>query len=239
MWVSVLEKFFPKKSWKKHYRKIIFYVLTVDNGLKPSFLWDFGPSVPSSVLSAFLKALKKSKLITLKISLVILKEDFFIANPNLVLQMLNGERLYVNVSDSLPKPISFERNERITKMIKFLKSELNNFENDEWKLDVGENFCVPTLFGLLLNYPVIYFYEDDYPSSSVKLRIFKVFCKFNFQNATERMEIYSFSFPQSLFDSHVDFCVASWFDRLPNVDQNFFSDLSIAKSVEDVNYFLL
>lgn len=239
MWLSVLEKYFPKKSWRRHYRKIIFYILAVDSGLKTSFLWDFGPSVSSSMLSAFLESLKTLKLTSLKIFLVILKEDFFVTNPNLVLQTLSQKRLYVNVSDHLSEHEIFEQNDLVEKMIDFLKIELNNLKKGKCKLELDENFCVPTLFGLLLNYPVIYFFEKNHTKSLFTLKVVKVFCKFNFENASERMEICSFSFPESLLDSRIDFCVKAWFDRLPNVNQNFYSDIVLEKSVENVNCFAL
>lgn len=237
-WASILKNHFPKKSWKKHYQKIIFFISSVNNGVKPSLLWDFGGCVTVEILSAFLNDLKILNMISKDVILIKVENDFLITNLNLALDRLNKNRLFIDVSKKLSEPVIIEENESVRKMITSLKAKLENFKRNEKFLDIEiNNLCVPTLFGVLLDYPIIYFYESSSLNALFRLKVFEVFCRP--KNGAERIAIYSFSIPESLCDPVVDIRVASWFDSLRIVNQSFFSDLSLESKIENVNCFIL
>jgi hypothetical protein len=121
-----------------------------------------------------------------------LNDDLFIVNVEQVLHNLE-ESIIVNCSKELDEPELFE--EQIDEK-DFLRRRLKLSENSFLNIVVdGEHFCIPTLIGLLIGYPVVYWYSKNSADSTcldgASLSLLQYF-------SNENNLIMSFSVPKSV-----------------------------------------
>ena len=188
-----------EKSWKKHLNLIAHQILGVDGGIKFGFLFDCG-FIETKRLIDLIKEIKSFGLIRNDIIIVQIGVDVIIFNLNNFLENVKIP-LCINISKSLQKPEILDILDSVVKMFKYINTQLEEFSdrsnNDlvlELKLDC--TFCIPTIFGYLIGYPVLYWYDvfesDDNCLGDVDLQVYQILC--------HRHLIYSFSIPSILSD---------------------------------------
>lgn len=240
MWLSVLEKHFPVSSWKKYYSKIIFYVFSVFFGLKPSLLWDFGPNITARQISKFVKDLKSFYNNTEHILIVVIGSDILLTNTSQCLKTLTAERFFIEIYKENCNLTTSMENENIRSAITFLSNKFRNCDDCEiWLLQPDHVVCPPSLFGLLLNYPVVYYFSSDYKPFCTTLKVFSVTCFFSFDYISERFQIFSFSIPKDLLNCNIDRFISNWYKSLKLPEVHIFSSLSMESTFEDVDALIL
>ena len=99
-------------------------------------------------------------------------------------------------------------------------------EDDAFTLELNADVNRSSVFGLLLGYPVVYWYRNvttaDNCLSHVPLRLFQVFAVDSTTDSQPTV-LYSFSVPEQLY-SHCQFTIDNWYLQLlslasrPSVD---------------------
>lgn len=186
-----------KSRFKKHWRTITCQIRAVNDGSNPKrgFLFDCG-ALDVDKLVDLVGCLKKAGLIVREVTVAVVKEDFFILNTRKFLSDLSGScPTVIDVSGSLKLPEKVISGS-IAKMFDEIKSQLiNNIEADVITLSLKDDWCVPTIFGYLIGYPVLYCLRSDQESNNlsfVELLVFQVLIQ------TE--VLISFSIPKAIYE---------------------------------------
>ena len=241
MWCSLLQKHFPGSVWKKHYSKIIFYVSSVLYGPKPSFLWDFGSVVDFRQIFNFIENLKLFLDNVDSLLIVVINDDILIVNTKECLKTLFFNRYIIQiVNNDKCQIIESEKIDQVKSIINVLADKFKQSHKcDFWILDSKQFCCPPCLYGLLLNYPLVYFFEFDYKPFQASLLVFSVSSQFSFKGETRKFLLFSFSIPKDLVTSEIELFVTEWFNSLKYSVKSNFSDLSMESSFEDVDALIL
>ncbi|XP_077988901.1 UPF0739 protein C1orf74 homolog [Glandiceps talaboti] len=219
-WKQNIQKYLPKPCRTK-VLEILSNVLAVQEEIKPSFLFDYA-MVDAERMQMFLSCSKATD--TLRS--LSLHGDVFIYNPKTLRNHLNNVAknsscFLVDVSGSLCQPkiasqdchqvVLRHVNEVLTALdeqsdIQIALSKEGAHQNVAYTLQPTEGWNIPSIFGILLGYPVVYWYgvDDDTPSnclSMVPLSVHKIFIR---PDNNEGKEIISFSVPADLEESFHD-----------------------------------
>lgn len=233
----------------KFYESLMVNIHAVDEGVKSGYLYDIG-SVTSDQLLNLLKELKQENLIKNNLNLIEIEMDYIIVN---VEELLTGnlvdnlqDRL-INVSDSIKQPCIVESLSVHNELESVFSGILQKLDTTKVKLcvlgsSIGCN--ISSLFGLLLNYPVIYWYLDSSAGNCLSME--KLVCvkvdvthsehkQQRFDQGSEpckshqgrelchrSITLYSFSFPHCMYD-HCKMVVDTWYSRVEDKINN--SDL--------------
>lgn len=203
-------------------------VLAVDLGLKPALLYDSNCS-SSEQVQQYLSSLQSLQLVSKSLFTLDLNGNSLIINKESALfhinEILSGISCVgvVDVSQSLKMPVLFEQlREEFINMMRKLQLLIQGFKQcDDCKpLYVGEqcedwNLC--TIFGLLLGYPVTYWFDQ---SKSYENCLTMTTLMVTTASATWVMDggnhtscLYSFSVPADLFPK-TQTLLKNWNSRL-------------------------
>jgi hypothetical protein len=173
-----------RNLWKHvEHIKNQFRFIDDDNCPKNAFLYDLG-TVDVDIMRQIIAKLQERKLISANIRLARLADDVFILN---IAKVLKSEHFghSIDVSGSLKEPMVIDQGDKrgmlIANMIKSVKDQLRERVNDGSVIDIvipddGSEWCVPTLFGFLINYPTLYFLQtNDNDTNCLGCRDLKVF----------------------------------------------------------------
>ena len=122
---------------------------------------------------------------------------------------LNDRVTVVDISKKLTEPQILDRNDFLRKMFEEIKGALNSTSEEEpiHTLNCLDSWNVTTVFGLFLNYPVIYWYEgEDNCLSNTDLVVVKV------ENVSNSRAVTQFSYPAKLRDDIEPF-LGGWFSE--------------------------
>uniref|UniRef100_A0A3Q3N5W4 Zgc:112163 n=1 Tax=Mastacembelus armatus TaxID=205130 RepID=A0A3Q3N5W4_9TELE len=221
-------------------------VLAVDLRLKPALLYDSN-SASAEQVQQYLSSLQSAQLVSKSLLILDLNGNTFIFNPVTVIsnleQVLHDSCIVViNVCHSLEKPtIADPRRAELKCMTQDLLLLLREFEQlreAEKPLYVGEkckewNLC--TVFGLLLGYPVIYWFDQtesfENCLSMTPLMVTAAAAVWQAGEVGHRCTLYSFSVPALLHEetrSNLEywrFCLQERFQQ-----QNVLQDLTICQN---------
>ena len=161
-----------------------------------------------------------SELLNLR-GMIIGSGDVIVYRKNNLLRHFEGNldsTKWIDVSQTLSEP-HILTDQIILSQIYQMKSQVQaqigrSLPNRSFCLKIDPTWNISTLFGLLLNYPVIYFYSDVQTGENC-LKQVDLQCNKIFLNAgeKERMLAYSFTFPKAL----IQICepaVETWFEKL-------------------------
>ncbi|XP_069489388.1 UPF0739 protein C1orf74 homolog [Ambystoma mexicanum] len=220
-------------------------VLAVDSGLKPAFLYDHS-SAGIIQLQDYLHELHFIGFIQHHLHLLDISDNIILVNVENTVSNLESSWLrkrVVDISSSLTSPVVCEPGHprEIEGHILELLHHLTMFGNGTpGTISTGTisnpkwNLC--TIFGLLLGYPVPYWFDTDKGFENclalTPLRIFTVQVLCPKISDTMQFKLYSFSVPDSLHLSlkeHMDV----WNEKLKNAfsRQRCFTDLSLNSHV--------
>ncbi|KAM3877581.1 UPF0739 protein C1orf74 homolog [Diretmus argenteus] len=186
-------------------------VLAVDLGLKPALLYDIN-SASAEQVQQYLISLQSAQLVSKSLLTLSVSGNALIVNPEMVTanleQLLHGSNVAViDVCHSLEKPnITDQLSEDLRIMIQDLLATLRGFLQQpkvEKLLYVGEksdNWNLCTLFGVLLGYPVTYWFDQNrsFENCLAMMPLMVTKASATWQADTQGHCLYSFSIPASL-----------------------------------------
>lgn len=164
-------------------------VVAVDRGLKPSFLFDYA-FVSTNVMANFVENLYQESLILNLLDVVSISDHILVTRFSSLIDHLHDtcegyerKNVLIDVSKHLKDPeiMGDSDCERvITSCLDSIKCAEVNSEKQCRIVKLSEEHNATTLFGLLLGYPVIYWYSSENTDTGncldmVPIRVIKVF----------------------------------------------------------------
>ena len=212
---EIVQRLKISRRWKELSLNLSF----ICKGIKPGLLWDLG--------KINVKMLLELRVILQDIFVLDFSGDYFVSSRkcfNKHFQNLESNFPFViDISNNLTEPriATTETENKIRKDFRTLVSHINGSDEDVIEIDVGDYSNVTTMFGLLLGYPVVYYYDTGIEGNCLSNRDLTVY-KIGSQNLWP----ISFSVPTNLLPQT---SIPDWLDKL----RTSFSDLDIKS--ESVN----
>lgn len=234
-WLRLIKQHLPR-CCLKHHAGLRATLTAVDIGLKPCLLFDTA-TVPAAALAAWVAALTDERLVASRLEVVVVELDLFIINRAALEAHLDriedhptDALLAVDVSARLEAPkivdLQHSTNECLQACVRCLR---NGPDSSGYStVQMSESVNRTTLFGLLLGYPVLYWYDDDNAGNClgmVTLKVMKAFLSIGVLGEGKSPSdpttvtfnqpslIYSFSFPE-IFRQTCQTFVDRWRERL-------------------------
>ncbi|XP_061187728.1 UPF0739 protein C1orf74 homolog isoform X2 [Saccostrea echinata] len=184
----------------------------VDFGLKPAFLVDFGVSTLESVVN-LVSDLKCYNLIQNNLKAVAVGMDYLIINPEEFVKLHSESMVvkFVDISSTNDTPKIIEKNDVLEHVISTCFSLV--MEDGVATAYKGDNHVnLATVFGLLIGYPVVYWFDSESLESMGNLQVVQHVEVLGRRTDTQTNVIYSFSFPDCLgaLEEHVNKWFQSW-----------------------------
>ena len=228
-------------------------VKAVDLGVKPAYLYDIGPPVGKK-LQSFIVELVDESLISNHLNIVEVEMDCFIVKAESIheikesfekAEFVKVQTKFVDITNDSDSVIT--DSEGLRKELKEAVNDISsNMVTDRVHLYVLSNtLCCnrTTLFGILLGYPVVYWFSDRERVIQNFLSMVPLCCitvnsgVTTEENLKDKHTLYSFSYP-ACHDSVLGDVVNSWFSKLKiNCEHTSFKGLSmnrIEKSFEAI-----
>ncbi|KAM3621741.1 uncharacterized protein V6R79_015376 [Siganus canaliculatus] len=236
-----------RKSFSVHQSlDLAVQVSAVDLGLKAALLYDTN-SASADQVQQYLRSLQSSQLVSKSLLTLNVGGNTLIMNPALVRSIVEqllpeGKVSVIDVCHLLEKPVTTDPLRRelgnMTDGFLLLLRELEKTEEAEKPYDVGEiseewNLC--TLFGLLLGYPVVYWFDQSKSFenclSMTPLVVTTASATWQVETTAHTCLLYSFSVPAALLQE-TQSNLEDWKLRLQErfQKQNVLKDLSVCRS---------
>lgn len=217
---SIFYQHFCQKRWKSFVRPIIYNIISVGVKWKPSYIWDFGPCPKIDNVTDFIKSLRKFNAIFNDIRVIRIENEIILVNCiNLMEVFRNNASIYCDISSHLDHirvvddDVLCQINDMKQKVSNYLGTGVDTGEENLIVIPTEEDWCIPTLYGMLLNYPVIYWFRNDNHDTKLNFSnvysyniTFDVMCG----HSSKQVVLYSFSIP-ALFDRGN---VNKWFNNI-------------------------
>lgn len=220
-------------------------VLSVDLGLKPALLYDAN-GASSEQVQQYLNSLQSSQLVSKSLFTLDLNENTLVVNLESVLSHLKefcaSSVAVVDVCHLLKNPAICEiSREKFLNMAEELHSLIEGYEqhNNPEPLYVEEqceNWNLCTVFGLLLGYPVTYWFDQNRSFenclSMTPLVVTTASATWRTQNTGHTSCLYSFSVPANLIQE-TQYNLKSWDSRLKErfQQQHVLTDLTVSQTL--------
>lgn len=241
IFLKTLQTQLPKTKWKKHYKVITLNIICVNLGIKPSFLWDIPQRITHTEIIHIITLLKSKLLLSQNIYVIILEDDLFVSNLESVKYMCNNVSThfkFINSSFELKNPqlINSKHFLYIETMVDNFVLKVDTFLSENYNsinhlvLPNRQDWCMPTLFGILLGYPTVYWVSSvENCLTLVQLDVFKV--EINLCNDNLSLDLYNFSVPSSL---GLQIFIYDWFERLEKSTTYSLKITQCSKSVTNI-----
>lgn len=247
------------KHARRRLPEVFLCIQAVDKKLKPSYLWDaFAAEV--SEIKLYLEKLHLIKLIDHKLNVICIDDTIFVTlydSLKLHLDTFTFNNIdLINVSEtvSVPSVVNIEEKIEILKPIMKCSQEILAHLDKEHESCVEKNIdytsCNPsTLFGILLGYPVLYWFSHQSPHteftclSMLPLKVHKIVTDIslpshysdvyvNSKNLPSYHELFNFSIPENVSEQ-TDCLVNNWFHMLlcKSKSNSMFSNFKILTNV--------
>lgn len=229
LWVGAIRQHLGKKA-VRYVECLTVNILAVDKGVKPSYLYDVAEPCGDK-LKGLLKELRERSLITTNLNVLEIGMDCLVVNTEAVknesvLQDLD-QRL-INVSKFIKKPALCCNSDGVNSLKEAYTSIVTDLDSDKVhfvSLPCSVSCNISSLFGVLLNYPVIYWYKTDDGQgenclSMEKLVCVKVTADLNLKYLKTESSVclkesclFSFSYPSCL-NVQCEPLIDNWFKRI-------------------------
>ena len=206
-------------------------MVAVDAGIKPSFLFDYA-FIAASTIFDWINRLHAEKLTSNLLTVLDIEEHVFICNFNQLQCSLlqaksadNKHPIVIDISSNLKHPVSLTSAESLNIITLCLEGvigdflQLNEQPSEVVAVEIFADINRTTLFGLLLSYPVLYWYSSTSCGNClgmISLNNTTVLLKL--QN--EKTLVYSFSFPVQ-FKNICDEVVRIWWKEICSRQSGF------------------
>ena len=236
----------------KHSKRIALDILCIDIGIRSSFLFDYAFVTPCQ-LDALANIIYKTGLVNHRLAVLSVDDDTFLVDKRALLSKLEQcTPMVIDVSGEIDGPVLLDKSasSRLADIHEMKKHIIHSLkENTDAKSEKEEIFIIDidlpkhmnrtTSFGLLLSYPVVYWYRTTHLEASnsghggndgnclsmVPLCVCQLFAKNTSNKATQQTRpvqscavenisngvhmICSFSYPEQ-FKSHLKDCIECW-----------------------------
>ena len=150
---------------KVNVKSLIGNILAVDVGIKPAYLLDFGVT-DLSRLTNLLETLRSDQIIKNQLKVVEMGLDCVIVTGDELekLALSHLQALFIDVSKSVGKPKTVTQKSKVSRLMLELEAIVQSVRDTQEPLlnyVYTEDCNVTSLYGALLNYPVIYWYSID------------------------------------------------------------------------------
>lgn len=209
---DIIKSHLPRK-WNSAVTGLATQIFVVECGIKTGFIWDVGPQIDSRTINKIMFDLRQSKLVSHNLRILRIVDDFCIVNIQSYLNTNLNDVTFVNVTSTLIEPQLCD-SLKVTPLVTAFNQQLKQFSNSQelfLEVIIDNSFCIPTLFGLVAGFPIIYYYDpfvsDQNCLANVLLRVHQVW----FRNETL---LFSVSGPTKMIDENNDFKrkIARWSD---------------------------
>lgn len=205
-----------RPRFRKHWRAVSCQIHAVNNNENPKrgFLFDCGAANVDILIDLVVK-LKDKKLIDENILVAVVKDDIFILNVKKFTQ--ESFHVVIDISGSLEKPKIFEDSSLTNEMFQDLNNQIRSSDRKNLtQLEIKAGWCVPTVFGYLINYPALYYYKPGDDTNCLSLIDLSVH-----QIITSDLTLISFSVPTELYDKSqiVRERIETWLHNFQNNDE--------------------
>lgn len=247
------------KHARRRLPEVFLCIQAVDKKLKPSYLWD-AFAADASEIKLYVEELYFLNLVDHKLNVICIDGTMFVTlydSLKLYLDTFTFANIdIINVSKtvSVPSIVTMEEKIEILKpIIKCWREILDNLYNGNanYAKNIDYKACNPsTLFGMLLGYPVLYWFSHQSPDSEftclsmLPLKVHRIVttislpssyaekyvnCK---KHVPEYHELFKFSIPDNV-SQQTDSLVNSWFHSLLCKSQSnaIFSNLNIKTDI--------
>lgn len=183
-----------RKHYRKHWRLICTQIAALVDGANPKrgFLFDCC-GVDERELMSMMAKLRSEKFVRDDILLVLVGLDYFIVNKSKFREPLT-QQILVDISGNSPEIL--ESTELIQQKLSEIKNTILSHESaDILRIEFNAAYSPPTIFGFLINYPILYHHQRAHEAnclSHINLKVFRV--------TTCNQLLMSFSVPETLYD---------------------------------------
>lgn len=229
LWKTVIRHHLPR-CCLKHVAQIHANIAAVDSGIKPSFLFDYAYVMPR-VMAKFVEQLYAEGLTSYQLDIISLEDNVLITRIEQLRDHLQDayradykKTILVDISKHLKCPeilTELDSQRLITSCFESLNAALGDLDVPFKVVNLLSDSNVTTLFGLLIGYPVVYWYSTESMDAKscldmIPLHVVKVFCTMNEceqkpengldsgivqwreHSMNQSSLIYSWSYPESL-----------------------------------------
>lgn len=190
----------------------------VGNGLKLGYIWDMPYIVNHQQITELLVSLREQNLLKNELIAFKLFDDIGFCNKYEILKC-GGDRdsllqnyTFIDISARNERPIVLAKTNvlynLLFQMISEIRSQFLETENFVEILLDDSKYCIPTAFGFLAGYPIVYWYErPDNQSTSSTSENSKINCLNNVENFNiykvfnKELLLFQFSCPKNLSEN--------------------------------------
>ena len=201
------------RRWKELALNLFF----IRRGIKPGFLWDLGNINVSGLLEL--------KIVLPDILVLHIAGDYFVSSRECFHKHLHTLTLnfptIIDITNKLEKPkiATTVIEHKVQEDLRSLVSQI--CDEDRTDISLGLDMNVTTLFGLMLGYPVVYYYDTKIQGNCLSNRDLTVY-----KVGSDNVWPISFSVPTNL---STQTSISTWLENL----RTSFEDLDI--KLENVN----
>lgn len=197
------------RKWNSAVTGLATHIFYVECGIKTGFIWDVGPPIDLASIIKIMTDLIRTNLISHHLRVLRILDDFCILNIQSYLNINLDDITFVNITSTLSQPqiCSFSV---LTPFIAAFNQQIKNFQiSEEILLDVvtDNSVCIPTLFGLVAGFPIIYYYDplvsDKNCLANIPLNIYQIW----FRN---EILLFSVSCPLKLIEINLKNKIEQW-----------------------------
>ncbi|XP_019634122.1 PREDICTED: UPF0739 protein C1orf74 homolog [Branchiostoma belcheri] len=215
------------KKAAKYTTDLMCDIISVDRGLKPMFLVDYGGFVGSE-MTAFVQELLRSGLVERKLAVLTVESDVFVLNADASVAHLeavqsDSSKFVVDVTFSLPEPRAATEDctQTVRDCARVVAKYIATMRESsvlQGNITPEKSWNISTLFGLFVGYPVLYWYDPTQEGtclSMVPLAVYNVYvcleknsgtalkekssiCECSEEKSHHKHKLYSFSIPKAL-----------------------------------------
>uniref|UniRef100_A0A8D8H0I2 UPF0739 protein C1orf74 n=1 Tax=Culex pipiens TaxID=7175 RepID=A0A8D8H0I2_CULPI len=156
---------------------------SIERGLKTGFIWDFA-CFSAAQANDLLTKLKEAKLVKNSLLAFQIGEDFGFLDGSRIDEIKFGNFAFIEISKHLNCPVVVEKSSQnsqtIQQTLNSIHAQIQHSIPNEILTLVFDStvHCIPTVFGLLIGYPVVYWFDvaqsDQNCLSGVPLTVFQV-----------------------------------------------------------------
>lgn len=207
--------------------QLTLQIHAIDKGWRSGYLWDVPEKLPEiKDLREIIKVLLNNRVIRREIEVLSMEMETFLVNRESLIESLKDPDRVVFIDIQSPQYVRIDRKVDILRLLTQLKTNVDRLD-----FSSDPRVCLSSISGLLIGYPVIYYFdpESEFLSSGRELlMVFKVY-------SSGEYPLYSFSVPVIVLERKKDIRdhMENWRTKIES------SGLRIERKQETINSWVL